>query len=984
MTSNNFEAKEFNNELSYKQLTEPVIKSSVDDREYRYIILNNDLTVLLISDPNGDKAAASLDVHVGSQNDPVELPGLAHFCEHLLFMGTEKYPKENDYSEYLKYLAENSGYSNAYTSYDHTNYYFEVGPNHLEGALDKFSQFFISSLFSASCTEREIKAVDSENKKNLQNDGWRFMQLHKSFSKKDHPFSRFSTGNLDTLLEEPKSKGIDTREELLKFYNKFYSSNIMKLVVSGKESLDKLTEWVIPRFSLVRNLNIEPPIHFDSPTPQEHFNTKVYVVPVKDTRSLSLSFEIPSQTNNYESRPATILSHFIGHEGPGSILSLLKEKSWVTSLYAGSQHNNPAFCFFEIEVELTVSGLENIENIIKIIYQYIKLLSHEGVNESHFKEIQSIHEANFKFQEKSNVSSYVSRLANRLHRPFPANEVLCSSSLLKKYDPEAVNELLNYFKPEKLMITVVSKSVKDRKDLKQEAWYGTNYAIEKLDNDFIKELNSIELNSRLYLPKSNPFIPTNFDLSTEFVSNQKNPLLLIKDENGSLWYDRSSKFKVPKASLSLFVKNPFVYTSPRHFCCLELLKLILTENLNEFSYDASIAGLSYSLSNRYNGLSIGVDGYSHKLETLLLEVIKHITQFDINEAIFDNCKEKYLRTLLNSKLNAPYNHVAYYTHYALCEKAWTDDEKYIEAPSITSNEVKEFTKEFFSRAYTDTFICGNFTAEDSIKIYKHIHELFKFNKLYSAERIPRRNVYLPKPNCSYVHQKQVSNPDTFDSAIEFYLDLYSYFDLERRSYSELIGYLISEPAFNQLRTVEQLGYIVFGGDRSLACRGGIRIIIQSERDPIYLESRIENFLENFLKIVENYTEEEFNNKVQGLIINKLKKDDNLPRYANRKWNAISTDFCDFDEAESVVSILRKVNKDKLISMIKNCVIREAPNRRKISIHMVSQKVKKDNELNFTLKDCGEVIEDLVAWIASQELSPAPKSVIPLEVYQKKD
>lgn len=73
-------------------------------------------------------------------------------------MGTEKYPKENDYNQYL---SEHSGFSNAFTGVEDTNYYFEVGHEYLEGALDRFAQFFIAPLFSDSCTERELKAVDS-------------------------------------------------------------------------------------------------------------------------------------------------------------------------------------------------------------------------------------------------------------------------------------------------------------------------------------------------------------------------------------------------------------------------------------------------------------------------------------------------------------------------------------------------------------------------------------------------------------------------------------------------------------------------------------------------------------------------------------------------------------------------------------------------------------------------------------------------------
>ncbi|KNC71979.1 hypothetical protein SARC_15476, partial [Sphaeroforma arctica JP610] len=80
--------------------TSPAIQLGASEkRQHEYLELDNGLKVLLVSDPKADKAAAALDVHVGHLHDPKELPGLAHFCEHLLFLGTEKYPKENVFSE---------------------------------------------------------------------------------------------------------------------------------------------------------------------------------------------------------------------------------------------------------------------------------------------------------------------------------------------------------------------------------------------------------------------------------------------------------------------------------------------------------------------------------------------------------------------------------------------------------------------------------------------------------------------------------------------------------------------------------------------------------------------------------------------------------------------------------------------------------------------------------------------------------------------
>ena len=67
-----------------------IIKPASDRRQYRALILPNHLRVLLISDPETDKAAAGMAVHVGSMTDPWARQGLAHFLEHVLFLSTEK------------------------------------------------------------------------------------------------------------------------------------------------------------------------------------------------------------------------------------------------------------------------------------------------------------------------------------------------------------------------------------------------------------------------------------------------------------------------------------------------------------------------------------------------------------------------------------------------------------------------------------------------------------------------------------------------------------------------------------------------------------------------------------------------------------------------------------------------------------------------------------------------------------------------------
>ena len=193
-----------------------VIKSPLDSREYKVIVLRNDLRVLLVSDNETEDSAAAMDVAVGSFSNPSDYEGLAHFCEHMLFYGSKKYPDEGAYSEFL---TSHGGYDNAYTSTLNTNYHFKVNSDYLREGLDRFAQFFISPILTQEGVSREVNAVDAEHQKNLENDAWRLWQLLKHVSNPDYPFHMFSTGSLETL-DKP-----DVLSELQTFYRSYYSAN---------------------------------------------------------------------------------------------------------------------------------------------------------------------------------------------------------------------------------------------------------------------------------------------------------------------------------------------------------------------------------------------------------------------------------------------------------------------------------------------------------------------------------------------------------------------------------------------------------------------------------------------------------------------------------------------------------------------------------------------------------------------------------------
>ncbi|KAH8093606.1 M16 peptidase-like protein [Aureococcus anophagefferens] len=145
-------------------------RPAVDRRRYRLVRLANGVEALLVSDGDADEAGARCPSRPAAGDTRL---GLAHFHEHMLFLGTRKYPDEDEYEAYLN---AHGGGSNAWTAGE-ACYYLNVSGR---SALDRLAQFFVDPLLSLDCVEREVKAVDSEYAMALQDDGWRMLSVLKA------------------------------------------------------------------------------------------------------------------------------------------------------------------------------------------------------------------------------------------------------------------------------------------------------------------------------------------------------------------------------------------------------------------------------------------------------------------------------------------------------------------------------------------------------------------------------------------------------------------------------------------------------------------------------------------------------------------------------------------------------------------------------------------------------------------------------------
>ena len=227
----------------------PFPKAATDHATYRSLVLENGVRIILVSDQNLPIAAAAATVRVGSLDDPPDVPGLAHFNEHMNFMSSERFPEEDGY---MAFMDQHGGGTNAFTALMETTFYFSVMPKYFPEGLSRLGDALGSPSFakgaSTDQTDRERNAVNNEHEKNLLDDGWKGEQLSRDISTK--PYNRFSTGNKETLRGGAEAAAL--LDNVTSFWQAHYTADRMTVAILGVHTLDELQGFADAAFGAIR------------------------------------------------------------------------------------------------------------------------------------------------------------------------------------------------------------------------------------------------------------------------------------------------------------------------------------------------------------------------------------------------------------------------------------------------------------------------------------------------------------------------------------------------------------------------------------------------------------------------------------------------------------------------------------------------------------------------------------------------------------
>jgi insulysin len=871
------------------------VQSPNDDREYRYLELDNKLKVLLISDPDTKKGAAALDVYVGSAQNPADRAGLAHFLEHMLFLGTDKYPEAAEYEEFI---TEHGGSRNAYTAFEHTNYFFDIKHTSLEPALDRFAQFFIAPRFDAQYVEREVNAVEAEYQLGLKTDPRRNLDVLREVVNPQHPFSILAVGTQDTLADRAEAP---IREALLEFYDRYYSANLMSLVVLGQESLDELEAMVRSQFSAVPNKErqverIEQPLYLPETLP-----ALVYIRPEASQRQLQLSFPMPDYSEHFRRKSVEFVAHLIGHEGEGSLLSLLKARGWAEGLGTGAGLRYRGGSAFGINITLTEQGMEQREQVLYAVFEYIKMLDLAGPSQQLYLEEGRIADLQFRFRESGDPIGYVASLASDLH-VLPPAEVLRGNFLMDEFNAQEIKAITaEYLRPEQALISVIGEDVPvDR----QSEFYFTEYSVQSVPAASAwLAVAPDEIAASLHLPAPNAFIAEDVSLRPLPAQLPEQPQLRRDTGNLKLWYRQDDEFLIPKGALYTSFRSPVINSTVEQAAAIQLYVGLLNDAVNEFAYPAQLAGLNFSLYRHARGISLKVSGYNDKQLVLLQQIVQAIDGADLDSDRFANIRDDLVRNLENAKTRRPFAQAIDAARQLLISGEYSEAALIAVLEDMTPLQVQSMADKFWADVQADVLLNGNYSEQAIDGVAEALSPL-----LTNAQPRPAAalEVVQLQSGDNFVHPVDVKH----DDSVVFWYRQGPANDWASRAMTGLSGQITKSGFFQQLRTEQQLGYVVSAMYWPQFDVPAVGFVIQSpSASAPQVAVAIDAFLQGTLVGDLAITAEQFERHKLALINEIQQPHKNLWEESEYFWGEIAKRELDFDSREQLVAAAQAIEFD---------------------------------------------------------------------------
>ncbi|WP_049631845.1 insulinase family protein [Cellvibrio sp. pealriver] len=901
-----------------------ITKSPNDDRQYAALMLPNGLQVVLVSDPSLENSSASLAVGVGSAHDPKDQLGLAHYLEHMLFLGTEKYPEPDGF---MKYTQANGGMTNAFTAYDKTNYMFQINAGKFDEALDRFSDYFKKPTFDPHFSDKERNAVNNEWSLQKAQDNWNLYALQGYTANPHSPSAKFTIGNLDTLKDKP---GSVLNDEMKKFYNTYYSSNIMKLALVGKQSLPELKALAEKHFAAIPNKNVTLPEITTPGLTKNEMGKSIHYKPIKELKVLYVDFPVKSNKTQWRLKPNQFIHSLLTSEEPGTLGEQLRAQGLVKTLtaYFDAEAYGPDG-FLRVQADLTDAGLQKQDEVIAAIFAYVDVIKRKGLDKNYYRELQAMRTKDFANAPKPDPLQQAVGLAISQF-DLPVENLMNSEYIYERYDEKSINAVLSQLEEKRARIWYVNPNEKADTPV---PFFDGVYSIRDITGDEYKRWESLKKNYAFNLPPLNDLFT---DTQAPIVDNTYlKPHQVVSQAGVEAFLVHPEFYREDKGKLALQINVDFAMKSPREAVLASLVNDIYAKQTMTLSDRAGRASLGISTSVM-DAVSQGIfiSGYTTKHPQLLQKMLNEFVTLDISDKHFHEAMDSFQQGMSNKKKNHVFRQLFGHAQRLISKTPWTDEQILAAAEKITKADVIAYHQAVKADPLLRLLAVGNYTDAQVRAMAEAAAAILPGKRLPESRAV---NQYVTP-----AAGKVVSFNDDVELADSALLQAWfgSAKSDDEQAQLAVLNSLFGNDFFMQLRTHEQLGYVVTSFNYPVDDIPGFVMLVQSSNTDLPgIKARMDKFRKEYLAKLKTTDEAEIEQAKQALIANALEKPSDFyseaDRYSGEFWHGKYA----FDGRDRYLAALNKVTKADVIKIYESLLLNEKAGKGLLQLRGTNFKAK---------------------------------------------
>ncbi|KAF7682985.1 A-factor-processing enzyme [Astathelohania contejeani] len=865
-------------------------KSIIDSNVYEYHTLKNGMRVLTISNPETDKAGCSLTVKIGSQQDPVDTPGLSHFLEKILFADTKL--NKNNFDQYINSY---NGTKKSFTSDEFTVFYYNINSEYLENSFKLFSSIFKWPSLKNNILKRHILTIDSIFQAELINDSRRIRQMRNHCIKDEYLPNKFSCGNKRTLTKK-KMKNI-----LTKFYTKNYVANKMCLVIYGRESNKLLLDLAIKYFGKINGIqdNIIPscPLKFNYIFKPEFIGKIIKIEPIEEQSDLIISISLPSEfAIYYQFNVYGFMTYVLAKENRGSLIYKLKADNYIIS-FSINRYSLKDYCEFSMQFKLTQKGLNNYLKILEIMESHINNKIYSTDENSfcleEYAKFRILNNKQFVYKECEENETFFKRIGIDIMYNMDEEHLLDYGYLCSEYDKSLIIRILKILADRKnWLIFLVNDSMFNRSSANEikEKYYDISYKIEDYPLHLSDELLFSarariikDIYEEKYIFRDKFCMP----VPNEGLDSEINSVLY----NGKLKYVFTNSFTTPKSCIYILLKSPHNIIIQNAFCYLvsEAFK-----SKNE-SYDFMF---QYEFETTPKGLKVYFYGYNCDVIHIVQIFIDIMKNEVFSEIYFRRIKDILINNIKPCIVNSPDKtiqdsfNIAYDPNYISPEEAFT------QVNELTFNDLKDFKK----NVYFDMLACGNL-------LFEEVYDLF----CDLCNSIKTDNFILPKmeKGCKYKDPIIVTDCKHSKNVYGVFFKVGKFKDYKLLSIAKVLIKYANSRFINTSRAKRYSGSQIICDEYFFCSDFFISFSIQSENTFENLSKIMYMFIEELLN---SMTIEDFNISKNDVITNYEIKYKSISDWGNFLWSMKMRGYWDLNYNKNMIKYVKALNFEDINEM----------------------------------------------------------------------